>query len=220
MREFLPKEAKTLPRNARRVFKGEIFDVYQWSQKMFDGTTQTFEMLKRQDTVEIMALLNPEEQRQLADGWRKNGIQVVEPLRVSKEEMKILVTYQTQPHQNWFYAYPGGRVDETDENELAAAKRELQEESGIACKSWKLLEAHQPFAKADWLVYTFLTTGLEQIGEQCLDGGEKITPLILSYQELKEYAQKPNAKFLWPNWLDTVNSFEELADLPGIFTYS
>ncbi len=36
-----------IPPNAKRVFKGIIFDVYQWQQKMFDGSKETFEMLKR-----------------------------------------------------------------------------------------------------------------------------------------------------------------------------
>jgi len=29
--------------------------VYQWPQKMFDGSTATFEMIKRPDTVQIIA---------------------------------------------------------------------------------------------------------------------------------------------------------------------
>lgn len=45
-----------IPINARRVFKGIIFDVYQWEQKMFDGNFKTFEMLKRPNTVEIIAI--------------------------------------------------------------------------------------------------------------------------------------------------------------------
>lgn len=36
------------------MFKGVIFDVYQWEQEMFDGTTQTFEKLKRPDTIMVI----------------------------------------------------------------------------------------------------------------------------------------------------------------------
>jgi len=39
-----------LTSQAQRVFKGIIFDVYQWKQKMFDGSQGIFEMLKRPDT--------------------------------------------------------------------------------------------------------------------------------------------------------------------------
>ena len=45
-----------VPSQAKRVFKGIIFDVYQWEQELFDGSKQTFEMLKRPDTVEVIAV--------------------------------------------------------------------------------------------------------------------------------------------------------------------
>ena len=35
-----------VPKQAKRVFKGVIFDVYQWEQEMFDGTKEIFEKLK------------------------------------------------------------------------------------------------------------------------------------------------------------------------------
>ena len=44
-----------LPKNSKLVFKGDMFDTYQWPQKMFDGSTRTFEMLKRADTVHLIA---------------------------------------------------------------------------------------------------------------------------------------------------------------------
>ena len=46
-----------LPENAKLTFKGEIWKVYQWPQKMFDGTTATFEGLKhRKNGVKIIAI--------------------------------------------------------------------------------------------------------------------------------------------------------------------
>ena len=52
----LPKGARLIPSEAERVFAGEIYDVYQWPQAMPDGSVQTFEMLKRPDTVMVIAL--------------------------------------------------------------------------------------------------------------------------------------------------------------------
>ena len=46
-----------MPENAKCVFKGEIFDVYQWEQEMYDGTKATFEKLKRPDTVVVFPVL-------------------------------------------------------------------------------------------------------------------------------------------------------------------
>ena len=105
MREYIPKSAKTIPDNAEMVFRGVIFDVYQWPQTMFDGSTETFEMLRRPDTVKIIAIKGD----------------------------KIIIIKQRQPRKDWFYTYPGGRIDPTDRNELAAAKRELREERHRFC---------------------------------------------------------------------------------------
>lgn len=44
-----------IPSVAQRVFRGQIFDVYQWPQMLFDGTVATFEMLKRADSVSVIA---------------------------------------------------------------------------------------------------------------------------------------------------------------------
>ena len=52
----LPKGARLIPPEADRVFRGEIYEVHQWSQKMPDGSVKTFEMLRRPDTVMVVAL--------------------------------------------------------------------------------------------------------------------------------------------------------------------
>jgi hypothetical protein len=31
------------PKGAKLAFRGVVFDVYQWKQRMFDGSYQTFE---------------------------------------------------------------------------------------------------------------------------------------------------------------------------------
>ncbi len=48
-----PASKQPMPDHARRVFRGEVFDVYQWEQEMFDGSKAVFEKLIRQDTVII-----------------------------------------------------------------------------------------------------------------------------------------------------------------------
>ena len=56
MRTIVPENINGIPADAKRVFEGVIFDVYQWQQKMFDGSTETFEVLKRPDSVEVIAI--------------------------------------------------------------------------------------------------------------------------------------------------------------------
>lgn len=191
MRKYIPKDTDIIPKQAELKFKGVLFDVYQWPQKMFDGSIETFEMLRREDTVEVVAIKGD----------------------------KIVITYQTQPCQGWFYAYPGGRHDNPAEDELQAAKRELREESGMTFKNWKLVDCKQPFTKMDWLVYTFVATDFESQGDLILDAGEKIEVLEVTFDELKEYAKKPEAKFLWPDCLKHAQSLDDLKNMPSLYNY-
>ncbi|MFH1187732.1 MAG: NUDIX domain-containing protein, partial [bacterium] len=112
-----------IPKSAKLKFKGIIFDVYQWEQKMFDGTYETFEMLKRPDTVEIIPVAGD----------------------------KILINEQQQPNTPVFLSLFGGRVDEGEEP-LRAAKRELLEEAGYASDDWEIIRACEPYSKMEWTV--------------------------------------------------------------------
>ena len=49
----LPKGARLILPEADCVFRGEIYEVHQWLQKMPDGSVKTFEMLRRPDTVMV-----------------------------------------------------------------------------------------------------------------------------------------------------------------------
>lgn len=191
MRRYIPADASLIPRQAERKFAGEIFDVYQWPQEMFDGSMATFEMLKRADTVIIIAV----------------------------KDNKVVITRQRQPRKDWYYSFPGGRVDEADVNELAAAKRELREETGMMFRDWRLVNATQPFAKVDWLVYTFLATDFTEQGPQNLDGGELIEVMEVSFEELLEYCRRPDAKYLKVdlNNLGEIQSLQQLLELPAIY---
>jgi hypothetical protein len=51
------KPKNNLPSHARLAFKGIMNEVWQWDQKMYDGTTKIFEKIKKQDTVTIIALV-------------------------------------------------------------------------------------------------------------------------------------------------------------------
>jgi ADP-ribose pyrophosphatase len=53
-----PKSNQPIPENAKKVFDGIIFDIYQWEQEQFDGTIKTFEKAKRPDTVVVFPVLN------------------------------------------------------------------------------------------------------------------------------------------------------------------
>lgn len=205
MRKFVPEKAKLIPEEAERVFEGKIYEVYQWPQKMFDGSFETFEMLKRPDTVKIIAIVTAEEAREL-------GFEANEP--------QIIVTKQEQPRKDCFYDYPGGRMDEEDADELVAAKRELLEETGLSFRDWKLIKVEQPFNKIDWLVYTFVATGLLGQTEQSLDAGEKIEVVAMSLDELKQLSERGDeARYMRLKELSERIRVEEVAELPELYKY-
>lgn len=187
MRTIIPKDAKLLPKDAKKVFDGEIFEVYQWQQEMFDGSQATFEMLKRPDTVKVIAI----------------------------KQDKLIVCEEQQPHTEVFFDVPSGRHDNPAETELDAAKRELLEETGMTFTNWKLIAAEQPYGKMEWFVYTFLATDfIEQI-EQKLDAGEKITVLEKTLEEVLELADHPKNRYIPMDILSQVNSIDELKSLPS-----
>ncbi|HEX5455905.1 MAG TPA: NUDIX domain-containing protein [Candidatus Saccharimonadales bacterium] len=187
MRTIIPTDAKLVPKDAERVFKGRIFDVYHWQQKMFDGSYETFEMLKRPDTIKVIAI--------------KNG--------------KVVVLDQLQPDSPAaFFDLPGGRHDYEEESELDAAKRETLEETGMTFKDWRLIDVQQPHSKIDWFVYLFLATGFEEQQAQNLDSGEKIKAELKSLDELKALLHDPRTRHLPRDIIESCLSIEDLAGLP------
>jgi ADP-ribose pyrophosphatase len=188
MRSYIPEGTVLIPPESKRVFKGIIFDVYQWEQEQFDGTYQTFEMLKRPDTVQILAI--------------KDG--------------KLVIQEQEQPHSGVFYDFPSGRHDVESENELEGAKRELLEETGMQFARWKLVHCTQPSRKMDYFIYTFVATEFIDQVEQRLDPGEKITIMLKTFDEVKSLLQNKKALYMGNRVLRMVRSFDELLALPDI----
>lgn len=160
----VPKSEQPIPDHAKKVFTGVLFDVYQWEQKLFDGTTATFEKLKRPDTVVVFPVL--------PDG-------------------RIILTEQEQPGKAAFIGATGGRVD-PGEDILSAAKREMLEESGYEAERLILWDAQHPTSKIDWIVYTFIAKGLKQVADLHLDAGEKIKLKIVTFDEFVDLASNVN----------------------------
>jgi ADP-ribose pyrophosphatase len=187
MKKLVPENAILIPDKATLAFKGEIFDVYQWQQEMFDGSEATFEMLRRPDTVQVIGIV---------DG-------------------KILVLEEHQPHRGLRTSLPGGRVDKSDETLQAAAVREALEETGYEFKNWRLVGVQQPLAKMEWFIYLFVAWNVTSESTPSLDVGEKIEVQKLSFDEVKQMAVEGKG-FIGESRaiFERCSSIDELAALP------
>jgi len=152
-----------LPPQSKKVFTGEIFDVYHWQQEMFDGTTETFEMLKRPDTLQIIPVIGN----------------------------KILIAREEQPNKPLFTGLLGGRRD-GDENPLAGAQRELREETGCESDNWELYRSFEPYTKMDWNVHIYIARQCEKKYDPMLDAGERITVDSVSFEEFLDIVISPD----------------------------
>ncbi len=187
-----PQLNHTIPDHAKKVFEGVLFDVYQWEQELYDGSTATFERLRRPDTVVVFPVMN--------DG-------------------KILLTKQSQPGKENFIGATGGRMDPGEEV-LESAKREMLEESGYEANTFILWDVSQPSSKIDWTVHTFVAKGLTKVADMNLDAGEKIELMPVTFDEFLEvgtrniFAEREIVHYLYEAKIDK----SKMKDLRNLFS--
>lgn len=89
------------------------------------------------------------------------------------EDDTVVITRQ------WMYVHgetqwrlPGGAIDSSDSNPLAAAQRELAEETGLRARNWhEIGKINCADSMTNHVVHMFVATGLTQ-GEADLEPGE------------------------------------------------
>ena len=164
MTTIRPQSRQPMPDDARRVFKGRLFDVYQWDQRLFDGTTATFEKLKRPDTAYVIPVTS---------------------------EGKLILVEQLQPGATTVMGLLGGRIEDGETPEQGA-RRELREEAGLEAGTISLWDSYQFLPKIDWAIYTFVARNCTFAQNQMLDGGEKIKLVHVSFDEFLKLVSREN----------------------------
>jgi ADP-ribose pyrophosphatase len=183
----VPEDAILMPDTAKKVFTGKIFDVYQWPQTLFDGTTATFEMLRRPDTILFLCI----------------------------KDDKLVLVDEMQPGRPRFVRVPGGRVD-PGEDWLSTAQRECSEELGMTFKEWRLVSVRQPVAKIEWFVAVYIASDFVEQYAPHIDAGEQITIVEQTWEQLQQRLLDDDSPLSvdLQNLFQGLNGLDELRTIP------
>ncbi|MBI5135364.1 NUDIX hydrolase [Candidatus Uhrbacteria bacterium] len=144
------------PSGARKVFSGVMWSVWQWQQKMYDGSFETFEMVERADAATAFVI---------ADN-------------------AILLQEQEQPdREHPFLSFPGGRID-PGETPAQAIVREVLEETGYKGDAPELWNVDVPSRKMSWAVYYYIIRNAQKVAEPLAQKGERFIHEWVTFDDL------------------------------------
>jgi ADP-ribose pyrophosphatase len=150
-----------IPPDARRVFRGAVYDVYQWSVVDAHGRSVTHEALRRPDVAVAIAV----------------------------QDDTILLAREQQSGLGTFWTHFGGFI-EPGEQPIAAAARELAEEAGMTAAEWTLLSRYDHPGRVVSATYIYLARDLT-LGPQALQGDERIEVVSVSWAEWLDLIRQP-----------------------------
>ena len=178
--------------------------------KITDGNEPEWEILSSEYLIKRPWLTARCDSVKLANGVINDEFYILEypdwvnVLAVTKDKKFLMIRQYRHGTGTINYELCGGCVDDDDSSPMAAAQRELMEETGYGKGKWRLnlkLSAN-PSTSNNW-TYNFIAEDVELIGEQHLDGGEDISSHLLSLEEVKallknnEIIQSVHACALW-----------------------
>jgi len=152
-----------IPKNAKKVFCWKTFDVYQWKQKMFDWTIKIFEKLKRNDSIDIIAI---------------------------SENNEIFILEEQHPWRELFFWLVWWTCEE-GENPIETAKRELLEETWLKSDDWELFWVYIRSSRIDHKSNIFIARCCKKIENQNLDSWEKIKVKKVNWDEFLKIIVNP-----------------------------
>ena len=180
----LPPNTKLHSEQSERVFKGVRFDTYQWQQKQFDGSIATYEIVKRNDTVIVIPVIDGE----------------------------IVLVKEQQPHWDKSgYTLVAGMAN-PEEDLAVAARRELEEETGLIFENYHLVHIETNTPAVEWFAYTFIASGYKGEKEKQLDPGEKNETVKISLDKLIEMT-RARELFYRPRFIEDMLMRDKLEEL-------
>lgn len=142
---------------SEKIYDGHLLHIYKDTVTLPNGAQATREYFKHMGAVAIVPIT---------------------------EDGKVALEKQYRyPVDRIVTEIPAGKLNGSSEDPLAAAKRELQEETGLVCDKWTDLGIYQPaVAYCDEVIYLYLAQGLHE-EERNLDEDEFLN---VEYVPLKE----------------------------------
>lgn len=143
--------------STKTVYKAKYFSIIQKEIER-NGKRFTKDFIERNSVVSILPLTDQGElylEKQYRDAFGKEILEIV-----------------------------AGTMD-NDDNPLEAAKRELQEETGLTATTWKQLATWELSVNMNSKQYIFVATGLSE-GKSQLDDDEEITLVKISFEQAVE----------------------------------
>jgi ADP-ribose pyrophosphatase len=155
--------SEKIPSQAKKVFSWVRFEIFQWEQELYDGTTTTFERARFRDGAFVIPIL--------PDG-------------------QILLTKQEQPARNGaFFTLPWGSFDTNDEDPLVCAKRELFEETGYESDEWELFKKEEGTSNVIVDTYFYIARNCQKRRTHINpDHGEKVWLYPVSFEAFLDIA--------------------------------
>lgn len=149
------REIKT---GSEEIFDGYILHLFKDTIALPNGKSATREVIRHVGAVAVVPITD--------DG-------------------KVIVERQFRyPLDSVITEIPAGKLDSKEEDRLSAAKRELEEETGITAAEWiNLGDYHPAAAYCDELITIYLARGLTQ-GERHLDEDEFLNTMQVDLNEL------------------------------------
>ncbi|EKD44718.1 MAG: NUDIX hydrolase [uncultured bacterium (gcode 4)] len=160
---MLSKTLMKIPEHAKKVFSWKTFDTYQWEQEMFDGTTKTFEKLRRNPSVDTIAV---------------------------SESGEIYILEEEHPGRSPFYGLVWWTCEDWEEP-IDTAKRELLEETGLVSDDWELFGSYEKSSRIDYTSNIFIARNCKRIQDQNLDSGEKIQIRMVNWEDFLNIVADP-----------------------------